>query len=625
MRSWFALALLSVVAPACKNKSKLDDNRGSQVDALWDLAPDGTQLGIVASAHAVDLAFDAIAAVREVSGQSDFTSVKPQIDELARAMFGSDSATPADAGYGSRPFALFETADGVVGVMPVVDRDKFMAAKHGTRGSNGDDTLEANKCREMRGYYVCATENAVFDPTKGSLFSRIGKGSLRGKVDTGGERGDAEVYVDGVKFLGDTTGTLGMALQLERGAASLTGHWNGKPSGLLEKVVGVTSPRPQTQGAAGFVSFDAAPLLASVPQIPIAGGVTTDQLAAAMVGPITASVPAGTLDIQVHIPLKDPSVATKIIDNCQDISMLFALADKQQPGACRIRLQGTSELELDLWVEGNELRLGSAKGPAPAGKPGAMTALGRELASKDWTASLWGRGTMLTLPGELKPSTNVPDELAFGVHAISLMNELGAAVRVEADGVHFRAAMRTVWSNPPDVVAKYIAIPGADIATGTSTTAAKQLAATAPSSPFAADFDAGQGGLLIPAAAVGLATAVIIPAINQYLGGGGPPTEDPSNDPTAGMPPMDQGDLTSVLLHAYVDEAFPKWKSEHAGSKCPASIDELAALFGDTGGVPIKQDPWGHDLVMTCSDSGITMLSVGPDGVKGSLDDVHVP
>ena len=46
------------------------------------LAPDGTELGIVASPRAVGLAFRAIAAVRELAAQPDLAPAKPQIDLL---------------------------------------------------------------------------------------------------------------------------------------------------------------------------------------------------------------------------------------------------------------------------------------------------------------------------------------------------------------------------------------------------------------------------------------------------------------------------------------------------------------------------------------------------------------
>lgn len=593
-------------------KSKLDSNRGDAVDALWALAPARTELGIVASPRAVELTFKAIAAVRGLMTQPDLAPAKPQLDDLAKAMFGSETATPQDAGFGDKPFAMFATADGVIGVMPVADRDKFMAAKKGTRGSN-EDTLEQNTCRELKGHYVCATKVEMFD--------KLGTGAMRGVLGAVGTRGDAELYVREMTLLGETKGDLLVTLQLEPGQASVAGRWVGKPSGTLEKLASVTSPRPATNGATGFVSFNAAPLLGSLPSIPIAGGVTTDQLAATMVGPITATIPSGTIDIQVRIPLKDPAPAMKIVENCPDVGALMELAQQQKPGACRIRLQGTNALELDIWVEGNELRLGANKGPAPAGKPGALTAVGRELANRDWTGSLWGRGTMLNLSGIQATQGEVPDQIALGIHAMALVNELGAAAKVEADGVRFQAFMRTAFANPPDVVAKYVAVSGADIVTGRATDGGKQLATTAPTSPFAADFAAGQGGLMIPAAAIGLATAVVIPALSRLLGGDG--GELPPDDPTGGQMPMGNTELAQLLVRAYVEEAYPKWKTDNAGKSCPAKLDELAKYFGDNPGIPVMQDPWGHDLVMQCDAKGLVVLSIGEDGKPGTADDIR--
>ncbi len=599
------------LAGGCGNKSKLDGDRSDAVNALWDLAPDGTQLGLVASARAVSLTFRAIGAIRGLTALPDIAPAKPQIDELAKAMFGSETATPEEAGFGERPFAMFATADGVIGVMPVASRDKFMAAKKGKRGQT-EDTLETNTCRELRGHYVCATRVEMFD--------RLGKGSLRGKLDVVGKRGDAELYMTDMTFLGDTKGELAVTMLLDPGQAAVQGRWIGTPSGVLAKVVGTTSPRPTIDGGTGYVSFNVSPLLSALPSVPIAGGVTTDQLGASISGPITAMIPAGEIDIQVRIPLKDPAPATKIVENCPDLGTLFMLAEKQQPGACRIRLEGTNALELDIWVENGELRLGAVKGPMPAGKPGALTQVGREIATTDWTASLWGRGTMLNLSGITPTKEAVPEQVAFGIHSIALVNELGAAAKVEADGVRFRAFLRTVWANPPDVVAKYIAFSGEDIITGKATEGAKQLVTTAPGTPFAADFNAGQGGLMIPAAAIGLVTAVVIPAIARYVGGG-EQAEDTEAPPDG--PPMGSGDLASLLVRAYVEEAYPKWKTDNAGKTCPAKLEELATYFGENPGIPVLEDPWGHALVMQCDAKGLVVISHGEDGVAGNADDVR--
>src|SRR5262245_49896803 len=136
-----ALALAAFVG--CRSsKSKLDADRAAAADALWDFAPDGTRLGIVASPRAVGLAFRALDAIRELSKQPDFTAAKPQIDAVVRGLLGSPTATPADAGYfATKGFALFETAEGVAAIMPVADRDKYMNSRHGARGSgSADDT-----------------------------------------------------------------------------------------------------------------------------------------------------------------------------------------------------------------------------------------------------------------------------------------------------------------------------------------------------------------------------------------------------------------------------------------------------------------------------------------------------
>jgi len=78
-------------------------------------------------------------------------------------------------------------------------------------------------------------------------------------------------------------------------------------------------------------------------------------------------------------------------------------------------------------------------------------------------------------------------------------------------------------------------------------------------------------------------------------------------------------------VRAYVEEAFPKWRADHEDAKCPKTIDELATYFGEAAGIPVKTDPWGHDLVMTCDDKGVAVLSLGPDGQKDTADDIRAP
>ena len=603
-----ALALAFVAVLGCsKSKSKLDGDRGADADALWDLAPDGTELGVVASARAVELGFRAVAALREATNQPDLQLAKPQVDALFKGMFGSETGTPEEAGYAkNRAFAMFVTSGGVLGVMPVGDRNKFMAAKGGKRGDK-EDTLETNTCRQIGTHYVCVTQI--------DMFERLGKGKLRGKLQAVGTRGDAELYLTNLPLLGQNKGELLITAQLDAGQASVHGRWVGTLDGPLAALAGIVAPKPDTSGAAGFVAANLAPLLAKAPAVPVAGGVTLDQLTKSLAGPITAVIPASSIDFRISAPLADPKPAQTVIDNCKDIGTFFKLAEKQTPGACRIVLQGTNALELDAWIENNTLRLGAAKGPAPAGKPGGMTAWGRELSSGDWTVTTWGRGTMHNLSGVAPAKEEASREVALGVHAMALLNELGVAARFDTDGVRFRAVMRTVWANPPAVVADVIKLPGNDILDGKATEVGKQIAARAPSSPFAGDFAAGQGGLITPMAIVSFAAGYVFPEILRMVGG------DDEGMPDA--PAMNEADLVSLLLSAYVEEAFPKWKAEHPKVKCPESLEDVAKYFGDAGGLPLTTDPWGHDLVMSCSDGKFVVWSVGPDGKPDTADDVR--
>ncbi|HUS33483.1 MAG TPA: hypothetical protein VMZ53_33505, partial [Kofleriaceae bacterium] len=367
-------------------------------------------------------------------------------------------------------------------------------------------------------------------------------------------------------------------------------------------------------------------LLSAVPPLPIAGGVTLDQLTASLVGPITAVIPSGSVDIQVHAPLSDPKPAQTIVEHCTDIGNFFELAKAQTPGACRIVLQGTTQLELDIWVDNNELRLGAHKGAAPQGKRGGMTSTGSALAASDWTAAFWGRGTMLNLQGIAPATADVPAEVALGIHAIALINELGAAAKVDPTGVTFRAYLRTAWTNPPGVLAKIAAITGNEIVTGKATEPAAAIATATPSAPFAADFAAGQGGLMIPAAAIGVAAAVVIPAILQAVSNtrgdaqaaNAPPVDEPA--------PMKNEDLAALLTRAYVEEAWPQWKTEHPDKPCPDKLEDLTKYFGENPGVPVLEDGWGHPLRMTCDPKfGLVVMSFGPDGTFGTPDDIHAP
>jgi hypothetical protein len=534
MRTWlFALAALA----ACDSPSKLDAVSAGGVgggigdcDPLWDLAPAGTEVGIVASPRGLALALDAFTTAAQLVATPDFTGLAPELDVVTAALFGAPGATPTDAGIEAAPgFALFVTPGGVIAVMPVVDRDKFVASKHGTRAGSGSsddvDDIRGSTCKVITGHYACASSPA--------LFAQLGTGSLRGKAELAGGRGDIEVYATQLPLFGGSPGALAVTAQLSRGELAVRGVWTGMPGGGLGKLIGIKAPRVDATNASGFAAGNVSAILANLPPVPLAGGVTADQLAQSFAGSISAVIPSGSLDLQVHVPLTDPAPATTALDHCKDLGQMLDLVADQPKHACRFRIQAAAALELEAWVDAaaKELRLGAHRDAPAPGAPGMLTPIGRELATGDWTAAFWGRGSTLAAI-ELAPTiVPPPPDAATAIHAIAMINELGGGVRIDAKGITFRGEMRTIWTNPPELAQRLAEISGADITSGIAIATATVDAATAPGTPFARDFAAGQGGLIIPTGVLGLATAVVIPALEGLLlggeaGEGGEPGDD---------------------------------------------------------------------------------------------------
>jgi len=511
------VAWVLVLAAACHKSPP----PGADADALWDLAPDGTELGIVATPRAMTLASHALDTTRALVATPDFAPVKPAFDEIVSGIVGKPDASLADAGLATdRGFAVFVTHDGVIGAIPVADRAKFVALKHGTLGGSGGsggsaaDSINGASCKPIRDFYVCATSDA--------MFARVGKASLRGKVTLAGTRGDLELYAPGLDALGGT-GDLAVTATLSPGQVDLAARWAGTPGGTFAQLGSAAAPKLDATGAAGFAAVNIAPLLSGLPEVPIAGGVTFAQLAKALRGPVTATVPGGTTDLQVHLALADPAPVQTLLDHCAEIPL--DPPPTSQNGTCRLTLPALSQLEVDAWVENSELRIGAHKGPAPAGQPAALTAFGRELATGDWTATFWGRGTMLNTTTTTPITGDVDAESAMSIHAMALFSEVGAGVKLDGTGLRVRALLRTVWANPPALADKLTAVPGADLLRGSA--AVKDLAA--PGTPFAADYAAGQGGLMIPAALTGLFAAIVVPAVRGFIS---PEAAEPGTEPS---------------------------------------------------------------------------------------------
>lgn len=517
MRTWPIVLVLA----ACGHHASLLDGEqpGAACDQLWDLAPDGTEVGLVASPKAIGLVLDGVTTVQALIQTPEFAPMKPTAEALISALVGAPGASPADAGLArDKGFAMFVTTDGVLGVMPVGDRDKFMGTKHGTRGEV--DTLNGNTCKPVGAHYMCATNP--------KLFERVGVQSLRGKAGLSGGRGDVEMYAPQITLFGGA-GDLAVSIEVERGALATRAVWTGKPGGTLGLLAGTTAPKPETKNASGFVAADVAKLLANLPPFPIAGGVTAEQFGKSLAGPIRAEIPAGSVDVQITAPLNDIAPAKTLLEHCKELNILLDVTDEQPKDACRFKLQS---IELEAWVDepAKQLRVGAHRGAATPGAAVALTPIGAELASGTWTAVFWGRGTMTNMTG-VKPSLDeIPPAGSAALHAISLVNELGAGLVVDDKGIKLRGVLRTAWANPPELATQVVAIPGADIVHGKATEPAHALATSNPGAPFAGDFTAGQGGLIVPAGAISVAMAIVLPAIEALVGGG---------DPEPAMPPLD--------------------------------------------------------------------------------------
>ena len=595
---WKRLALAAALA-GCGSRSKLD--AAADTDALWALAPDQTEIGVVVSGHGMGLALHGITAIKELANLPDFAGSRELIESALTAFVGLPGENPAEQGITTdRGFALFVTRDGLLAILPVTDRDKFVASVHGKRGSDADE-VQGDSCKSLRGRYVCATSPA--------MFARLGKGSLSGKVAIAGGRGDIEVFAPGFRLLGGS-GDLAIAAELERGTVSVRGRWDAAPADpVIGKLAGATAPKIDPTGTSGFAAFDISTLIAGAPPVPLAGGVTFAQLAASIAGPVSITVPAGTTGIQIRVPLKDPAPARTVIEHCSELSFITT-TPAEAPGECRFTIQTASLLQLAARVEGNELRIAPATKETPPASASGPTAIGKELAAGTWTAVFWGRGSLLNLGSSQPASPQLPPDAAQGVHALSLIGEVGAGLKIEATRTTFRAYLRTAWANPPEIAAKLVELPAEVIASADATARGKAIAAAAPGSPFAEDFAAGQGGMIVPAAVIGLVASLIVPALTQE------PDESP---PSRGV---DKAQLTTLLVRAYANEAYPTWQAANPKKTCPDSLAELAGFLGAPPDVPTLVDAWEHPIVMTCEHGKVVVFSTGPDGQAGTADDI---
>ncbi len=95
-----------------------------------------------------------------------------------------------------------------------------------------------------------------------------------------------------------------------------------------------------------------------------------------------------------------------------------------------------------------------------------------------------------------------------------------------------------------------------------------------------------------------------------------PDPPPPRPEPPAPTPSPPDPDAELARRMTEVLDRFTAWSKEHAGAACPGAKE-----LGD----PVL-DPWGQPLAITCTDQPanqiIGVISAGPDGQPGTLDDV---
>lgn len=564
---WLFVAL-AIVGACKKDKTQAPPSPAApastaEQDALWALAPEGVIGGMIATPDALaKIERGALAVDKVFATAPDLAPFKAKMEAELQEVLGTKTLTFAAAGLTTQKgFAAFLVDKEVILIVPVGDRAKFMTVAKGTQGADGVDQFKKAKCKTVKNVYACAKDAAVLD--------RVGKGTLTETLKLVGARGDIEIA-----GTSPTTPPVTGAAVVQLGAGSLTVRAAVK--GLPAEVKPFfANAKPRTDGdkTAGFalVAFDKALAMFAdkVPPQPLGEGVTADVLVKSLVGPLTMTVDNGAMTFDVRLPLNDSAPAQKLVEQCDKFPPLAQLGATVKDGVCHVAIP-QMQLALDAWLDGKTLRIGQ-KGGTPTNQASPLSPIAKELADGEWTFAMFGRGTMyapvtMSIPA---PPDALPPEAMLGIRALAMLNEVGFGVRLDGEVVRGVATVRTLWSNPDDVVAKLVAIDPKAILAGKAAEQGKAIAEASPKSPFAADVKAGMTGLMTPVAMIGIVAAVAIPAFVDY-----------TKKPAPGEAPLQLNKLKKALEQIYVeDSGFPPGKVGPTPAKpcCGSTPDNKCA------------------------------------------------
>lgn len=434
MRWWVVVVLVL----GCTAKRGLEGS--TEHDALWRLAPLTATRGVVISSKGLTALESGYRAVwRAIETVPELAPVASLLRQALPAALTGPDAGLAKAGLAAnRGLAAFYSKNGTLLILPVANRAAFLEFAHGTPSDAGD-TLGDLTCKTVGDRYACAR------PVE--LLGRMGKGSLRDQIVRVGERGDIEVALEE----DDTRG--GLVATFQRGGVIARGALRDKR--LLPYVVNADM-NADPRRLAGFGVFNVAGPLsgAPMPTEPLAAGITFADLIASMAGPVRLSLPPGMTAGDIRVALKDPKVARTLVEQCEEIPHLAILSSHLRDKVCHLSAPGYP-LDFGVSVENNTLRAQVENVPATPDVALTPTALAKELASSRWAFAMYGRGALAALP----PSVPTTPEAILALRAFGVLNESGVGIRADGDEIRFVLGVRTMWSNPDAVVAKWLAIP----------------------------------------------------------------------------------------------------------------------------------------------------------------------
>lgn len=553
MRSIACVLVAGLAAVGCKKESAGGGGgalggepiAAASTDALWAFAPPGATVAVVVADGVLEPAYTgalkAIAALDRAPGGSQYAAM---IRQQAKTPIGDvlDRATLDALGIDLRKgIAFFESESAKVAVLPIADSKKF-AGKLGAPFGTGVIQLGPLTCKDVTGRLLCADSQASLDAAvKGGGASQVASWpkEMRGHVEVfvAASRLDADIPLE-------QPGGLRASAVLEKGALTARVHVIGKPSGPLAAAMsgksslasGVADQQPtglmvlNAGGPWRLVQAKAS----DVPAQPLPGGVTARDLISAPSGEaIGYALPGQPLRGIGKIGLANAEPVKKLLAACDQFAAMAppGVTIKKSGTRCSLAIDpkalgapqaNIDSIAFDAWVESNALVVGLGNYAAKSTARPGLAPFAREILDGGWLFAAWGRGTlagapMVGDPAQIEAALKNEPIAALAVWGIYHLSEFGVAGRVSDDGIHGLARVRTLWANPDDVVTaveeKVNALAGGDTK---AIAAMAEVAKKYPGSPFAADVEAGAGGLMAPVALVGIVAAVSIPAFLKY-------------------------------------------------------------------------------------------------------------